>query len=114
MLRFWEGLIDTGLFSDKSGRSGTRSWPGVMLGGGIGLRLMGFPVSMIPTSLFVPLNVGLSANGLLYSLGSGGVKKDRVGGEYDGIFPECIGNVGYFLLCPENLNFLVVVIKSIK
>jgi hypothetical protein len=29
------------------------------------------------------------------------VKNDRVGGEYDGIFPECIGNVGYFLLWPK-------------
>lgn len=55
---------------------------------------------MIPTSLLVPLSVGLSANGLLYSRGSGGVKKDRVGGEYDGIFPECMGNVGDFCLCP--------------
>jgi hypothetical protein len=37
---------------------------------------------------------------LLYSRGSGGVKKDLVGGEYDGIFPECMGNVGDFCLCP--------------
>lgn len=55
----------------------------------------------MPTSLFVPRRVGLSANGLLYSRGSGGVKNDRVGGEYDGIFPECMGNVGYFLLWPK-------------
>jgi hypothetical protein len=58
---------------------------------------MKLPVSMMPTSLLVPRNVGLSANGFEYSRGSGGVKKDRVGGEYDGIFPECIGNVGDFL-----------------
>lgn len=49
----------------------------------------------------MPRNVGLSANGLLYSRGNGGVKNDRVGGEYDGIFPECMGNVGYFLLWPK-------------
>jgi hypothetical protein len=67
----------------------------------MGLRLIGLPVSMMPTSLFVPRSVGLSANGLLYSRGSGGVKKERVGGEYDGIFPECIGNVGFFRLWPK-------------
>lgn len=51
----------------------------------------------MPTSLLVPRNVGLSANGLLYSRGSGGVKKDLVGGEYEGIFAECIDTVGDFL-----------------
>lgn len=63
-------------------------------------------MSIMPTSLLVPRSVGLSANGLLYSRGSGGVKNDLVGGEYDGIFPECIGYVGYFLLLlwPENAN----------
>lgn len=55
----------------------------------------------MPTSLFVPRSVGLSANGLLYSRGSGGVKNERVGGEYDGMFPECIGNVGFFRLWPK-------------
>lgn len=70
----------------------------------MGLRFMKLPVSIIPTSLLVPRKVGLSANGLLYSRGSGGVKKDRVGGEYDGIFPECMGNVGDFLLCPAGEN----------
>lgn len=61
----------------------------------------------MPTSLFVPRNVGLSANGLLNSRGSGGVKNDRVGGEYDGMFPEPIGNVGYFLLWPKMPILLV-------
>lgn len=35
-------------------------------------------------SLGVPRSVGLSANGFEYSGGSGGVKKDREGGEYEG------------------------------
>ena len=86
-------LIDTpGRSAERSGRMGTRSWPGIRLGGGIGRRFIKVPVSMIPTSLLVPRRVGLSANGFEYSRGSGGVKKDRVGGEYDGILlPGCVG-----------------------
>jgi len=38
--------------------------------------------------------VGLSANGFWYSGGSGGVKKARDGGEYDGMSPGYIGIVG--------------------
>lgn len=42
------------------------------------------PAGEIPPSELLPLRVGLSAKGFAYSGGRGGVKKDRMGGMYDG------------------------------
>lgn len=66
----------------SGGGIGIFTWPGIRLGGGIGRRLKLFNVMLL--SLFVPRNVGCSANGFECSGGTRGVKNDRAGGEYDG------------------------------
>lgn len=77
-------------------------WPGgatagMLPGGGLIRRLMKVLLLTTLGSLLVPRNVGLSAKGFEYSRGSGGVKKARDGGEYDGISPGSIGTVGILL-----------------
>lgn len=82
----------------SGGRSGIFSCPGIRLGGGIGRRLILKP-ELMPLSLFVPRNVGCSANGFWgYSGGTRGVKNERAGGEYDGSSAANIAMVAWPLL----------------
>lgn len=77
-----EPLPSRSKFGTKSGGlKGIRSLPdGDLAGGGAGL----LPTCEIPPSELLPLRVGLSAKGFAYSGGRGGVKKDRMGGMYEG------------------------------
>lgn len=77
----------------SGGRNGIFSWPGIRLGGGIGRRFILKPEPML-LSLFVPRNVGCSANGFCgYSGGTRGDICERDGGEYDGNSAANIGIV---------------------